>query len=212
LAAFIYKIRETEIMGRKPVDKERFDAPELKKAWIKRIASLFLQQGFTIFTMDEISARLRVSKATLYKYYASKEVILDAVVRYKIEEIEAFEPLLQDNQIGFTERYFDVIKAASLTLAEFSSQFVQDIKQKYPELWEKIHSFQDRALSAAQKFYQHGIDKGIMHANLNPHLLALTDKIFIYAAANPNFLKEHNISLEEAFDGFFQMKSKGIFK
>lgn len=199
-------------MGRKPVDKERFDAPELKKAWIRRISTLFLQQGFTIFTMDEIAARLRVSKATLYKYYSSKEAILDEVVRYKIAQIEAFEPQLEDAQLGFTNRYFDVIKAASLTLAEFSSQFVQDIKQKYPELWDKINQFQVRALTAAEKFYRHGIESGIMHEGLNPHILALTDKIFIYAAANPNFLREHNVTLEEAFDGFFQMKSKGIFK
>ena len=109
-------------MGRKPVDKERFDAPELKKAWIRKISSLFLQHGFTIFTMDEISARLRVSKATLYKYYASKEDMLEEILRYKIEEIEAFEPRLQDGELDFTERYFEVIKAASLTLAEFSSQ------------------------------------------------------------------------------------------
>lgn len=199
-------------MGRKPVDKERFDAPELKKAWIRKISSLFLQHGFTIFTMDEISARLRVSKATLYKYYASKEDMLEEILRYKIEEIEAFEPRLQDGELDFTERYFEVIKAASLTLAEFSSQFITDIKQKYPELWEKINAFQERALAAAEKFYQHGIEKEIMHPHLNPRLLALTDKIFIHAASNSNFLKEHNISLEEAFDGFFQMKSKGIFK
>jgi AcrR family transcriptional regulator len=199
-------------MGRKPVEKERFDAPELKKAWIRKVSSLFLQQGFTVFTMDEIAALLRVSKATLYKYYASKEDILDEVVRYKIEQIEAFEPQLEDGELDFTDRYFDVIKAASLTLAEFSSQFITDIKQKYPELWEKINSFQERALAAAEKFYQHGIEKEIMYAHLNPRVLALTDKIFIHAASNSNFLKEHNISLEEAFDGFFQMKSKGIFK
>lgn len=199
-------------MGRKPVDKERFDAPELKKVWISRISSLFLQQGFTIFTMDEIAARLRISKATLYKYYSSKEEILDEVVHQKILEIEALEPLLEDNQLDFTERFFDVIKSASILLAEFSSQFILNIKQKYPELWERIENFQIRALGAAERFYQHGIDKGIIHNTVNPKLIALMDKIFIHAAANPNFLKEHDISMEEAFNGFFAMKGKGIFK
>jgi AcrR family transcriptional regulator len=198
-------------MGRKPVDKVRTQDHLLKKGWIQSLTTLFLQQGISKFTMEDIANRLTISKATLYKYYASREEILDEIVRLKLLEIEAFETQLHDDQITFSERYFEVIKNASVLLAEFSSPFLQDIRQKYPELWEKIHAFQQRALLAAEKFYQQGIHKNIMN-DINPRLLALTDKIFINAVANPSFLKDYGLSLQEAFDGFFQMKSKGIFK
>ena len=64
-------------MGRKPVDKERIDDPELKSAWIKQLSPIYLRNGLTRFTMDDIASKLSISKATLYKYYASREEILD---------------------------------------------------------------------------------------------------------------------------------------
>jgi AcrR family transcriptional regulator len=198
-------------MGRKPLDKERVDDPYVKDAWVKELASLYLHYGLGKFTMDKIAKKLNVSKATLYKYFASKDEIIDAVVQYKIKEIIAFEDLLADNNIDFSERFFDIIKTASILLAEISVQFLHDTKVKHPELFNKMNTFNDRALYAAEKFYQQGIERGILN-DINPKVLALTDKMFIQAVSNPKFLQEHDISLQEAFDSYFLMKSKGIFK
>lgn len=198
-------------MGRKPVDKERIDDPELKSCWIKQLAPIYLRNGLTRFTMDDIASKLGISKATLYKYYASREEILDDVVQRRIEEIECLEGDLTDDKIAFTLRFFDVIKQASVMLAEMSNHFLADTRQLYPDLWEKMRDFQDRALFVAEEFYKKGIEAGIMN-DINPRLLALTDKMFIRSVADDRFLDDYNISLQEAFDGFFEMKSHGIFK
>lgn len=198
-------------MGRKPVDKERLDDPELKADWIQQLSSVYLRNGLTKFTMDDIAAKLGISKATLYKYFASREDILDEVVRMRIAEIEVFEEQLTDDKITFTERYFEVIKNASVMLAEMSNQFLLDTKQLYPDLWEKMRAFQDRALFVAEEFYKKGIVAGIMN-DINPRLLALTDKMFIRYVSDEKFLEEYDISLKEAFDNYFLMKSRGIFK
>jgi AcrR family transcriptional regulator len=198
-------------MGRKPVDKNRIDDPELKADWIKQLAPIYLRNGLTRFTMDDIASKLGISKATLYKYYSSREEILDDVVQRRIDEIEALEVDLTDDKIAFTLRYFDIIKQASIMLAEMSNQFLADTRQLYPELWEKMRAFQDRALFVAEEFYKKGIEAGIMN-DISPRLLALTDKMFIRSMADDRFLDDYNISLQEAFDGFFEMKSHGIFK
>ncbi len=147
-------------MGRKPLDKERVDDPDVKEAWVKELATLYLQYGLGKFTMDKISKKLAISKATLYKYFSSKEEIVDAVVQFKIQEIVAFEELLADENIDFTERFFDIIKTASIMLAEISGQFLHDTKLKHPELFAKMDTFSDRALYAAEQFYQQGIATG----------------------------------------------------
>ena len=161
--------------------------------------------------MDDIAAKLGISKATLYKYFASREDILDEVVRMRIAEIEVFEEHLADDKITFTERYFEVIKNASFMLAEMSNQFLLDAKHLYPDLWDKMRTFQDRALFVVEEFYKKGIEAGIMN-DINPRLLALTDKMFIRYVSDEKFLDEYDISLKEAFDNFFLMKSHGIFR
>ena len=198
-------------MGRKPVDKERLDDPELKSDWIKQLSGVYLRNGLTKFTMDDIAAKLGISKATLYKYFASREDILDEVVRMRIAEIEVFEEHLADDKITFTERYFEVIKNASFMLAEMSNQFLLDAKHLYPDLWDKMRTFQDRALFVVEEFYKKGIEAGIMN-DINPRLLALTDKMFIRYVSDEKFLDEYDSSLKEAFDNFFLMKSHGIFR
>ena len=198
-------------MGRKPIDKERVDDPFIKDAWVRELANLYLQNGLGKFTMDKIAKKLNISKATLYKYFASKDEIIDSVVRYKIQEIITFEELLSDSNIDFSERFFDIIKTASILLAEISGQFLHDTKIKHPELFSKMNTFQDRALNAAEKFYQQGIETGVLN-DINPKILALTDKMFIQAVSNPKFLQDHGISIKEAFDSYFLMKSKGVFK
>jgi AcrR family transcriptional regulator len=198
-------------MGRKPLNKERVDDPYVKETWAKELATLYLQYGLGKFTMDKIAKKLNISKATLYKYFSSKDEIIDAVVQYKIKEIIAFEDLLVDDNIDFSERFFDIIKTASIMLAEISGQFLHDTKIKHPELFVKMDTFSDRALYAAEKFYQQGIEIGVLN-DIDPKILALTDKMFIQAVSNPKFLQEHNISVKEAFDNYFLMKSKGIFK
>lgn len=199
-------------MGRKPVDKERADNPRVKEKWVKTLAPIYFQNGLRKFTMDDIAGKLSISKATLYKYFASREEILHEIVQYKITEIEVFEEDLRDENIDFTERFFDIIKGASMLLAEISERFLSETKETHPELWERIHQFQDRALFVAEAFYRRGIESGNMYADLNPRLLALTDKMFIRSVSNRRFLKEYNVSLKEAFDGFYLMKSRGIFK
>ena len=198
-------------MGRKPINKNRLDDPTLKQHWVEQLSRIYFQNGLLRFTMEEMAGHLGISKATLYKYFASKDEILDAVVQAKIREITIFENLLSDEEITFTERYFDFIKTASMMLAEISPRFLADARDKQPELWERIRSFQDRALLAAETFYRQGIQTGILNP-LSPRLLALTDKMFINAVSDPDFLKTYGLSLKEAFDGFFTMKSKGIFK
>ena len=70
-----------------------------------------------------------------------------------------------------------------------------------------MNQFSDHALQAAERFYQQGIDNGILR-NINPKVLALTDKMFIQAVSNPKFLQEHDISIQEAFDTYFEQVNK----
>lgn len=198
-------------MGRKPVNKDRIEDPDLKASWINKLSPVYLRNGLTKFTMDDISFKLGVSKATLYKYYSSREEILDDVVQKRINEIVELENDLSDGNITFTIRYYNTIKKASMMLAEMSNQFLSDTRQLYPELWVQMKNFQDRALYAAEAFYKNGIEAGIMNP-INPRILALTDKMFIRSVADERFFEDYDVSLQEIFDGYFEMKSHGIFK
>jgi len=198
-------------MGRKPVTKSRIDDPKLKNEWIKQLTPLYLKNGLTRFTMDDIAAKLCISKATLYKYFASREEILDDVVHYTIKRIIALESALKDDTLDYTQKYFDIIRQATMMLAEISPQFLSDTRVNYPDLWKQMHDFQDLSLKLAEQFYQKGIEAGEINP-INPKILALTDKIFIAAISSQRFLDGTEMPIDEVVEGYFKMKSHGIFK
>jgi TetR/AcrR family transcriptional regulator, mexJK operon transcriptional repressor len=74
--------------------------------------ALFLEQGFARTTMDAVAARARISKASLYQAYPSKDALFAAVVRdWAARGRDAMRPHL-DLFLGT-----DDLPAALLTLA-----------------------------------------------------------------------------------------------
>ncbi len=198
-------------MGRKPIEKKRIHDPEIRAQWIEKLMPIYMKNGLKRFTMDEVADKLGVSKATVYKHFASRMEILEAVVTTKITEISAFEDYTSDEEIPYMTRYQKSIKNASLRLAGISNQFLLDLKELYPELWERLISLQFFAAERAKAFYQEGIDKGYLN-DFDPAWLAITDKIFLVGLSNPQFLIENNMTLQAAVDNYFRLKSVGIFK
>ncbi|MFK7951183.1 MAG: TetR/AcrR family transcriptional regulator [Saprospiraceae bacterium] len=199
-------------MGRKPKNKLRVKDPETRQKWIEQLTPIYMKNGLRKFTMDDISMKLGVSKATVYKHFSSRTEILEAVVNYKIHEIAAFEADTMDLNTPYKQRFKNAIHRASVRLAGISNEFLLDLKELYPEQWERIQSLQYFAAERAKEFYQEGIDKGILQNHFDPSWLAITDKIFLLGLSNPQFLIENNLTLQKAVEDYFLMKSQGIFK
>lgn len=198
-------------MGRKPVEKKRINDPVVRARWIKTLMPIYMKNGLKKFTMDDISTKLGVSKATIYKHFSSRMEILEAVVRAKIFEIASLEDSTMDESISYETRYLNAIKTASLRIAGISNQFLLDLKELYPDLWQQIMSLQFFATERARKFYQEGIEKGILN-DFDPAWLAVIDKIILIGLSDPQFLIDNNMTLQEAVDKYFKLKSAGIFK
>lgn len=199
-------------MGRKPKEKDRLNDPETRDKWVRLIMPIYMKNGLKKFTMEDICIQLNVSKATIYKHFSSRTEILEAVVQQKIREIAAYEADTMDTTMSYKQRYENAIRRASVQLAGISNQFLLDLREMYPELWQKIQALQYFAAERAKAFYEEGIQKGFLHDNFDPNWLAITDKIFLIGLSDPQFLIENNLTLQKAVEDYFRMKSKGIFK
>ena len=52
----------------------------MKERILEEALQLFSQNGYTGTSMNDIAAKLGVTKAALYKHYKSKQEILDSIV------------------------------------------------------------------------------------------------------------------------------------
>jgi len=198
-------------MGRKPTNKQRIDDPKIRAIWAKRLMPLLMRGDLHHETMKTIAQKAGVSKATFYKHYSSKELVLSDVIELKIEQIATFAALLFDEDESYAKRYTNALQTVSQELAGISNVFLVFLRDKHPELWQKIDNLVELAIGSFKAFYEQGIEENILE-KFDVHTMTLTDRIVINALTDPNILIENNVSISTFIDEYFLMKSKAIFK
>lgn len=128
-----------------------------EKTLIEKVSQLFLENGAKTVTMDDIAKELGMSKKTLYQQYKNKDMLLEDVLAYGMNNIlETMENL--DNKIdNAIERMFsrdEDIERASRTN---DSILLRQLIKYYP------HIFNKHILLFSEKFSDilvHNIERG----------------------------------------------------
>lgn len=196
-------------MGRKSGKKEVYDNPELKNEWALSLMPHFQEKGIKGFGMDKVAAVLEKSKATVYKYFRTREEILEIIIQHKIQRISSFEKKISDSSLSYEDRYFTAVSILSESIGDISTKFLMDLKKYHPDLWLNIEVFRDYAIGVLCEFYREGIkEKKIREVDLS--ILKLADELFFSALLNPEFLAESKLSLQKAFEEYFELKWRGM--
>lgn len=196
-------------MGRKSVDKTRNANPRRRKKYLMKLLPIFYEYGLQQLSMDDISSKLNVSKATLYNYFASKEEMVSAALAHILGEISPFVQVLKDRERPFLERYIHAIELLSIAVKGISNLAMADLKDHYPHLWQQVRDFQQFAADQMETFYNEARKAGILEGH-STEILVLGDRLFFDALTDPAVLEANNLSLEQAFRDYFRLKLFGM--
>jgi AcrR family transcriptional regulator len=120
------------------------------------LVELLLAEGFAHFTLDDLAARLRCSKRTLYALASSKEQLVRAAVvhffRGATERVEAALAAQNDPR----RRVGTYLGAVATELAPASAQFVEDVAAFPPAA--EVYA---RNTRAAARRVQQLVDEGV---------------------------------------------------
>jgi len=198
-------------MGRKALEKERKTNLSKTESWADTLFPFFQENGIKGITMNKIAEVLNKSKTTVYDYFRTKEELLEFLIDKQLQQIKDFVAILEDNTISFVERHIRALEHLAFNISGISTVFLADLRMHHPVLWHKIEQFLDFASSILEKFYTQGIKKGEFK-NLNPTLLAMSDRLFFRTLADPDFLIKANLSIKEAFEQYLEVKFFGLVK
>ncbi len=94
---------------------------------LDRLLSLFLTQGFSRFTLDDLAAELRCSKTTLYALAPSKEQLAVEVVKHYFKNAIAEVESAVARQTRHDRRIATYLNAVSDALRPASRTFLDDV-------------------------------------------------------------------------------------
>ena len=104
----------------------------------------FMKEGFYKISMDSLASDLRVSKKTIYKYFPSKESLVEVISNKMMSEVSArMEEVFNSDltSLGKSLALFEIIGNVTLKLTD---KWVQDVQLHTPKLWEKIDEFRKK--------------------------------------------------------------------
>ncbi|HEY0470039.1 MAG TPA: TetR/AcrR family transcriptional regulator [Kribbella sp.] len=94
---------------------------------LDRLLSLFLTQGFSRFTLDDLAAELRCSKTTLYALAPSKEQLAVEVVKHYFKNATAEVESAVAKQTRHDRRIAAYLNAVADALRPASRTFLDDV-------------------------------------------------------------------------------------
>ena len=156
------------------------------------------EKGFYSATVDELAARNNMSKRTIYRYFKSKEEIIEAVMYTFMTEVEGEVFGALDRIENPIEKITLFIQIVTQKLRTITPVLIRDLPKHYPQIWEKVEQFRTEKINCLTGIMVEGSKQGylkeINHTVVTASLLAT-----VRAVVNPTFIMENNLTPEETF-------------
>ncbi len=108
---------------------------EEKIRLIHQVFSLFVEHGINGISMDEVAKHVKLSKATIYKYFKSKEDIVRDMMDEIISHFNAIQFTTDRGIDDVLESMSTCYSKAVLATAFLSSKFLEDLESKFPDIY-----------------------------------------------------------------------------
>lgn len=190
----------------------RYTDPECKKKFAAKLMHTVKTSGFQQLRMDDIAKQMDISKATMYKYFSSKEEIVCLLVDMFIKDVvDLHRTYLPDTELSYA-RKFQRLFTQSLMMANYGSEpFLRDLREtsSASEAYERLVEAISERNEQVEAFYTEGMDAGAFY-RLNPTLLLLEDEAVFGKLVDPVHLMKYGLSLRGALTDYYEIRKRQL--
>jgi AcrR family transcriptional regulator len=141
---------------------------KMKEKIISKAKEMFLKLGFKSITMDDIAGEMCISKKTIYKYFANKELLIEESVQVIHTEINNIINTITSQDFNAIEENFEIRRMFDDMFKSTDTSPVYQLKKHYPEVYQKVLSDQvEMCESCFRKNIEKGIVEGLYRKDLN---------------------------------------------
>jgi TetR/AcrR family transcriptional regulator len=147
--------------------------PRLRERVLESAEKLFAEKGFERASIDEIAARARVGKGSVYRLFASKEELYIATVIQGYSDLSAAvaEKMLRAHSLSGSLTTFvrEIVSYFSNRLDFFE---MLRSTNKLPRTYrERYHDEREKLVRIAGQIIEEGARRGLLRTDLRPELL-----------------------------------------
>lgn len=149
-----------------------------KKAIIQTALDLFDQYGYEKVSMTDIAEKARVSRASIYNFFESKDNLRRIIIKNILDDsIERVQKLLQE-QINFIDKVGEYIKIRTWYYGKHSLKFFFDAVESDSELRQYLDDFTTAHRQLLMKFIDEGKQSQVFSPNISNIAIEMYIDIF----------------------------------
>ncbi|OGU54030.1 MAG: hypothetical protein A2V66_13050 [Ignavibacteria bacterium RBG_13_36_8] len=164
---------------------------------LTRAREKFMREGFHRTTMDEIASELRMSKKTIYKYFPSKEKLVNAAVTLLQKYIANNVTKIIESDDNAVLKIYKIFEFIGKIMEKVNEKTLEDFRRRLPEVWQRIDDFRTKLI---QENLTTVVNQGKEEDLILPYPTSIIMAIYvagIRAVINPEFLMNSSFSLTE---------------
>ncbi|ACT01208.1 TetR/AcrR family transcriptional regulator [Paenibacillus sp. JDR-2] len=194
-----------------PKEETKDPHAEMRSKLVAKVIPIVRKNGFQALRMETICKYMDVSKATMYKYFASKEEVMGSAVDVLVEFIEEFDVDAADTVDSYGTVFQQLLEQSILIAAYISDGFLNELQAVYPDLHVRLTDAMKKREKKILEIHLEGKNKGIYNA-FNENLLFLQEHVLVRAMMDVKFLMSYQMSLEEVLLEYYKLMKHQLFK
>jgi len=182
-----------------------------KKRILKGSSEAILKNGVRSFTVESLSSRLGMSKKTIYKYFPTKEVLVEKSVELFLHLIERKFKRIIKTEPNPALQFVAVMEFIIGHVSNISVEKLADLKYRFPSVWEKMEIFR---LARRDDFYMilfEAQNQGYVRKDVDVQIIATLYMNIINSTFQLEFFLKNNLAPKDTIQHFLKMVTGGLF-
>lgn len=158
-------------------------------------------RGFYNLSMEELAQEAGLSKRTIYRYFESKEDLIEATIDNILDKIVAKNMALVHAELDIQEIIVGILKNASYLV---NQQVIWDLRTHYPFLWQKIDKVRQSKIELLiTTLFANSQSR--MRWRVDPRIFRASFTAAMTVVLSPSFILDNNMTFEELGKVFLDM-------
>ena len=185
---------------------------KLKLQIIDISIDLFLSLGFKSVTMDEIAAKMGMSKKTLYTHFKNKgQLVEESSIHICNHICDAVDIIMDSNLENPIQQLYTVKKFVMKQLKGDHTSPMYQLQKYYPDVFKKLTNIQFSHMnSCINRNVTKGIEQGLYRNDINVDFIARIYFIGIQGIKNLQVFPTEQFPVQTLFEQYLEYHLRGI--
>jgi len=185
---------------------------EQKDRILKHSEGLFFSHGFSNITLSQIAAELGIGKATIYKYFLSKEAILDQIIDSIFQDInDSIDEIENNSDFSYKDKFRCYLFLFAEKYFIIQNRQIVDIKKSAPNIWEKVEKYEKEIFNnRIKKLIFEGMAANLLKGDFEIEFLVDMILNSLQKMLTSDIKSRLSISYKELIDNIIKIYFEGI--